>query len=190
LACILLVAAAHGYGWWRIGDIGKKLEGAPSLAVRLIQGNIEQDVKWDPAYQQETVDIYTSLSRRVVPPPESLIVWPETAAPFYFQDRDDLHRQVILLPRETASWLILGSPRYEQREREIASFNSAFLVSPEGAVRGRYDKVHLVPYGEYVPFRSIIPFITALTEGIGDFVSGTGYQALSMGVPRPGVLIC
>ena len=190
LACILLLAAGHGYGWWRIGDIGKKLEGAPSLAVRLIQGNIEQDVKWDPAYQKETVDIYTSLSRRAAPPPESLIVWPETAAPFYFQDRDDLHRQVVLLPRETASWLILGSPRYEQRVREIASFNSAFLVSPEGVLQDRYDKVHLVPYGEYVPFRRIIPFLTALTEGIGDFESGAGYQVLSMGVHRPGILIC
>ncbi len=188
--CLVLLVSVHGYGWWRIADIQEKLEGAPSLAVRLIQGNIEQDVKWDPAYQQETVDIYTSLSRRAEPPPGGLVVWPETAAPFYFQDRDGLHRQVVLFPRETDSWLILGSPRYEKRGDGIASFNSSFLVSPEGSLHGRYDKVHLVPYGEYVPFRRIIPFLTALTAGIGDFESGAGYEVLAMGAHRPGVLIC
>ncbi len=190
LACLLLLAAAHGYGWWRIGDVERRLEAAPSLAVGLVQGNIEQDVKWDPAYQQETVDIYASLSRHVAPAPGGLLVWPETSAPFYFQDRDDLHRQVVAVPRDHSAWLILGSPRYEIRGRQIVSFNSAFLVSPEGSLEGRFDKVHLVPYGEYVPFRRILPFLTALTEGIGDFETGQAYRPLAMGPHRPGVLIC
>jgi apolipoprotein N-acyltransferase len=190
LACLALAAAAHGYGAWRLGEVRAKMAAAPSLPVALVQGNIEQDVKWDPAYQQETVDIYTSLSRRTAPPRGGLVVWPETAAPFYFQDRNDLERQVIRLTRETGTWLILGSPRYERRGSEIVSFNSAFLVSPEGDIQGVYDKVHLVPYGEYVPFRRIIPFLTALTEGIGDFEAGAGYHPLAMGPHRPGVLIC
>ncbi len=84
-ACVVLLAAVHGYGWWRIGDIQKKLDGAPSLAVRLIQGNIEQDVKWDPAYQQETVDIYTSLSRQAAPPPAAL--WSGRRRPHPFISR-------------------------------------------------------------------------------------------------------
>jgi len=190
LVCLVLLAAVHAYGWWRSEDIETRIEKAPSLRVVLVQGNIEQDVKWNPVYQQATVDIYTSLSRRAAPAAGGLVVWPETAAPFYFQDQDELHRQVVQLPRETASWLILGSPRYEERGSVITSFNSAFLVSPEGTVRGRYDKVHLVPYGEYVPLRRFLPFLTDLTAGIGDFEPGSAYRPLNMGAHRPGVLIC
>ena len=68
--------------------------------------------------------------------------------------------------------------------------NSAYLLGPNGALQGRYDKVHLVPYGEYVPLRRFFPFITKLVAGIGDFKKGKGYYPLHNGNYRLGVLIC
>ena len=69
-------------------------------------------------------------------------------------------------------------------------FNSAYLLSPQGDVRGKYDKVHLVPYGEYVPLRTLFPFISSLAAGIGDFATGKGFYPLTMGDRKIGVMIC
>jgi apolipoprotein N-acyltransferase len=69
-------------------------------------------------------------------------------------------------------------------------FNSAYLLSPSGEIKGRYDKVHLVPYGEYVPLRDVFPFVKKLTAGIGDFGTGAGYYPLSMDDKKIGILIC
>jgi apolipoprotein N-acyltransferase len=73
---------------------------------------------------------------------------------------------------------------------DLSFLNSAFLLAPKGEIAGRYDKVHLVPYGEYVPLRKLFPFISKLTAGIGDFRTGEGYKPLSLDNHKVGVLIC
>jgi apolipoprotein N-acyltransferase len=72
----------------------------------------------------------------------------------------------------------------------VSFLNSAYLISPAGAVVGRYDKVHLVPYGEYVPLHSLFPFLDKLVAGVGDFKSGRGHYPLLMDDEKIGVLIC
>jgi apolipoprotein N-acyltransferase len=79
---------------------------------------------------------------------------------------------------------------YTARSEKTDFFNSAYLLSPQGDVRGKYDKVHLVPYGEYVPLRTLFPFISSLAAGIGDFATGKGFYPLSMGDRKIGVMIC
>jgi apolipoprotein N-acyltransferase len=161
------------------------------MDVALIQGNIDQSIKWNPQNQQETLTTYKSLSNLKPALSSRLIVWPETAVPFYFQDMDDRSRQVYQVAKETRNWLLFGSPSYIKEPGSSASYlNSAFLVSPAGAVAGRYDKVHLVPYGEYVPLRSLFPFIGKLVVGVGDFRAGEGYHPLAMNNHQIGVLIC
>jgi apolipoprotein N-acyltransferase len=192
-ACLLMLIL-FGYGIFRLQDVGKSLSQAPPMPVSLIQGNIDQSVKWHPAFQEETIRIYTALSRQAAPTGNGLIVWPETATPFFFQDQDEMTRDVTSLPIRTGNWLLFGGPSYQRDGKGLALLNSAFLLSPEGRIAGRYDKVHLVPYGEYVPLRRFFPFINKLVAGIGDFRSGPGYEPLTMqtaGVPQKlGVMIC
>lgn len=190
----LIVLILIGYGIFRIGDVEKSRDRSPEMPVSLIQGNIDQNIKWHPAFQEETVRIYKTLTRQAAPSAGGLVVWPETATPFFFQDQHDLQREVASLPRLTGDWLLFGSPSYDRDGMEMAFLNSAFLLDPTGMIAGRYDKVHLVPYGEYVPLRRFFPFISKLVAGIGDFRSGPGYEPLTMaGGDRPlkmGVMIC
>jgi len=189
-AVLLLWSGLYLYGVLRINQIADALKEAPQMDVSLIQGNIDQSVKWNANYQKETINIYEELSFRHPPENEGLIVWPETAVPFNFQDTNELQRQVKDLPLKTNSWFIFGSMSYATKSENTDYFNSAFLLSPHGDIRGKYDKVHLVPYGEYVPLRSLFPFISRLAAGIGDFAEGKGFDPLTMGNRKIGVMIC
>lgn len=179
-----------GYGYYRIGNIEELLNKAPHLGVTLVQGNIDQDMKWNPLFQSQTIDIYRSLSRQAAPAGGGLIVWPETAAPFYFQQRDAMQAAVVDVARTSGSALLFGSPSYKSDNGRIAYMNSAFLLKPDGTVSGRYDKVHLVPYGEYAPLRRFFPFFGKLVAGVGDFKPGKGFYPLTIDGLRLGVLIC
>jgi apolipoprotein N-acyltransferase len=190
LSGFLILLTLWCYGEMRINEVHQLLSRAPSLNVSLIQGNIDQSVKWDPKYQDATLDIYKTLSELSSSSSSGLVIWPETAAPFYFQDYGRRSREVILLAKDSAKWLLFGSPSYVQERKQLSYYNSAFLISPEGAIAGRYDKVHLVPYGEYVPLRRLFPYMSKIVAGVGDFGTGKGYYPLSMGNRRIGVLIC
>jgi apolipoprotein N-acyltransferase len=187
---LLLWSGVYVYGVLRINQIDKVLKYASGMEVSLIQGNIDQSIKWNENFQRETINIYEELSLRHPTTPGGLIVWPETAVPFNFQDENDLQRQVRDLPAKTKSWFIFGSMSYAPGSANTDYFNSAYLLSPQGDISGKYDKVHLVPYGEYVPLRTLFPFISSLAAGIGDFAAGKGFYPLAMGERKIGVLIC
>jgi apolipoprotein N-acyltransferase len=187
-AAVILFSLNLGYGYWRLGqDLDARKE---SLQTALIQGNIDQSVKWDPAFQKTTVDLYRDLSlaadsRNSV----NLLVWPESATPFYFQDGGPLASEVDAVPRRTDAFLLFGSPAYQLDNRTYRYLNSAFLLSPAGEILGRSDKVHLVPFGEYVPLGRFLPFISKLVSGIGDFSPGR-ISPLPLDGHRIGVLVC
>ncbi|MEN6622652.1 MAG: apolipoprotein N-acyltransferase [Smithella sp.] len=187
---ILIIAGILIYGINRSKDIDEALSKAAGIEVSLIQGNISQSIKWDDGYRKETINNYEQLSLQNIPVKEGLLVWPETAVPFSYQDGDQFQEQVRNISLKTKSWFIFGSTSYENSKNNLDFYNSAYLLSPNGEIKGRYDKVHLVPYGEYVPLRDFFPFISKLTAGIGDFSSGTGYYPLNMGKKKVGVLIC
>jgi apolipoprotein N-acyltransferase len=185
-----VITAIIAYGHVRIETVEELLKKSRSLGVTLVQGNIDQNLKWNSRYQLQTIDIYRALSLQSAPFPNGLIVWPETAAPFYFQQHDAMQSAVVDIAVSSRSALLFGSPSYERHGEYISYMNSAFLLKPDGALSGRYDKVHLVPYGEYVPLRSLFPFISKLVAGVGDFKSGKGYYPLTIDEHRLGVLIC
>lgn len=184
----LLLAANVGYGLLRLQQ---DLDSRPQTAkVALVQGNIDQAVKWDPNYQQSTVERYAQLSRQVVAESGAdLIVWPESATPFYFQEVGPLAVEVARVASDTGTALLFGSPAYEIVNRRPRYLNSAFMLSPQGEVLGRSDKIHLVPFGEYVPLGRYLPFINKLVVGIGDFSPGT-VNPLPLGEAMVGVLVC
>lgn len=185
---VVLFCANLLYGYRRLGQ-GLD-ERSLVLNTVLAQGNIDQAIKWNPAHQAKTVEIYDRLSRDGSKPAGAdLIVWPESATPFYFQDVGPLSQRVSQLPRDTGAFLLFGSPAYEGRNQRYHYLNSAFLLDKEGRVLGRSDKVHLVPFGEYVPLGRYLPFIEKLVAGVGDFSPGT-VSPLPMNGQRIGVLVC
>jgi len=191
-AVSLILISVYIYGIFRANSIDKILQNpsTPSMEVSLIQGNIDQSIKWNESYKKETINIYEDISLKNIPASGGLIVWPETAIPFNFQDDNDLSRQIRNLAIKTKSDFIFGSISYLRRSHYVDFYNSAYLLSSDGEVKGKYDKVHLVPYGEYVPLRNVFPFINGLTAGIGDFSTGDGYFPLSAAGRKIGVLIC
>jgi len=188
----LLLAAPPLWGQYALS---RPLPAQETALVGLVQGNIDQSMKWDDAYQRQTVETYNSLTGSMVmqqnPARLDLVVWPETAMPFYFQESRDLSRSVRRLARDLGTPLLTGAPGYEKLgPREYELYNRAFLLDATGAMAGVYEKEHLVPFGEYVPFREALPFLNKLVPGIGDFRKGTQTGPLEVGRLALGMLIC
>lgn len=180
-----------GYGYYRLNDVEKKIAKSPKVGAVVVQGNIRQDMKWDQLWQRKTIDIYSRLSRQAADSSNTeIIIWPETAVPFYFGEDGPMSREIKQLPLELNCYLLFGAPHHEKSGGETLFFNSAFLFSPAGTALGRYDKVHLVPFGEYVPARSLLPFAGKLVASVGDFASGGYQKPFTAGKVRVGTLIC
>jgi len=185
-ALFFIVSAPLIYGQLRITQIEEGAEDWQVVRVGIAQGNFDQAVKWDPSRQRETIEVYRELSLNIAERGGELILWPETAVPFYLQLRDSMGEMVFETARETGSAIITGSPSYRRGEAGAEYFNSAFLISSEGEIEGRYDKTHLVPFGEYVPLKRLLFFIKKLTVGVGDFSSGTALNPLTPGARQDG----
>jgi apolipoprotein N-acyltransferase len=163
------------------------------VSVGVVQGNVDQSVKWSPSQQQKTVETYLSQTKSlfVVGRP-SFVVWPETALPFY--PPSNTHMQPLKELVATNDFALLtGAPWYEIIDREarkVNFFNSALLLQPDGQFGGKYYKIHLVPFGEYIPLKEFLPFLAPLVEAVGDFSFGKIEQPLSWQEAKVGVLIC
>ncbi|MES4785667.1 MAG: apolipoprotein N-acyltransferase [Nitrospiraceae bacterium] len=154
-----------------------------SISIGLVQPNIDQAQKWDRAYVRETLDRYRRLTAQVTDHAD-LIIWPEASTPFLFEQEREYRAEVAAMLQPHTAPLLLGSPalRYYPSGRPYL-LNSAYLFSSEGEILGRYDKRHLVPFGEYVPLRSVLFFLDKLVEGIGDFEAGTVPAILALPAP-------
>ena len=190
IAVVMVLAAAWAYGAFRIKTIDHLAGKSAKERIGVVQGNIEQSLKWDPAFQVETIHKYTRLSRVAGEQKPKLIVWPETATPFYFLYDKKLSDMVLEGIRPIATHFLIGSPSFNQKDKQIDYFNSAYLVRPDGKAIGKYDKAHLVPYGEYVPLRSWFPFLGKMVAQVGDFVPGKKGETLTWNDYKLGVLIC
>jgi apolipoprotein N-acyltransferase len=162
------------------------------LRVGLIQGNVPQDQKWDKAFQEETLARYERLSREAVTKGAELIVWPETAVPFFFQSDIPYQQRLLAFVRELDTPLLFGAVGWRPKDmNEVTLFNRAYLVSSAGEVLNSYDKIKLAPFGEYIPFHNnFLFFLDKLVEGIGDFAAGTERTVFSLPSQKFGVLIC
>ncbi len=185
-----VIGAVWCYGAWQIGTLENRISRAPHKRITIVQGNIDQTKKWDPAYQISTIEKYLELSKTESANPPDLIVWPETTMPFYFVKNIPLTKMVLQGIRSNAADTLLGSPAYTQKARKVQYFNRAFLVRHDGIVADSYDKAHLVPFGEYVPLKQWLPFLGKMVEHVGDFSSGSVGDTLDWGENKIGALIC
>ena len=184
-----LVAFVVDYGYWRL-DPRNNPANEHSLRIGLVQANVDQAQKWDVAFRRETIDRYKKLTNQVVREVD-LVVWPEAAAPFFFDVETDYRGELLRFVQERGVPLLFGAPAVDRRtDGGLRLLNSAYLVSGGGAVLDRYDKVHLVPFGEYVPLKSIFFFLDKLVVGIGDFVPGSGPRVMSGPSGHLGLVIC
>jgi apolipoprotein N-acyltransferase len=158
------------------------------VTIGLVQANVDQGQKWDERFRQETMERYLRLTRAAGQNAD-LIVWPEAATPFIYEMEGAYQKTVSNLIQQLDTPLLFGSPavrRYPDGRPYL--LNSAYLLSPVGNIVGRYDKQHLVPFGEYIPFHhSLLFFLDKLVEGIGDFEAGTDPTVLAVPqrIPRP-----
>jgi len=176
------------YGSQRLTHFSK----SPSKKIKigLVQGNVEQFMKWNPAYQNLVMNKYRDLTLKAAKEKPSLIIWPETATPFYFEENTTETELIKNLAREIQIPLLFGSPYRKNINNKTIHFNSAYLVSASGETLSRYDKIHLVPFGEFVPFRKILFFIEKLVVMVGDFGRGTKAKIMVNEDNKAGVSIC
>jgi apolipoprotein N-acyltransferase len=158
------------------------------VAVAVVQPNIAQPLKWEPEHTESTKQIILELTRRAAADKPQLIVWPETSAPTVLRRDAGLLRELSALSGTLAVPLLVGSIDAEN-SLPPRFWNTAFMLTERGIV-GRYDKIHLVPFGEYVPLSGVIGFVRGWAEFIADLESGSR-PVVFPGPPAPfGVVIC
>ncbi len=180
-------------GMWAYGQ--DRLERAPTAFVdgvrlRLVQANIPQSNKWQEEQRQRNMDEQVALSRSAGFEQVTHVIWPETAAPYYL-DHDPIPRTQLATAVPRGGLVITGAPRVTPMgQRPFRLWNSIQAIDGQARIVATYDKVHLVPFGEYVPFRDVLP-IAKITPGAVDFTPGEGLRALRLpGLPAAGPLVC
>jgi apolipoprotein N-acyltransferase len=187
-AALLLVAALAVAGAVRLAGASGAM--VPDIRLRLVQPSIAQNLKWDA--QEREANFQRLLTLSVAPEHEQIteIIWPEAAATF-FLNRDPARRAAIAAVVPRGGLLLTGALRTEPPpERPLHAWNSLVVLDDTGTIRGNYDKFHLVPFGEYMPLRSLIPLPAIANDGV-DFAAGPGPRTLDLpGLPLVGALIC
>lgn len=191
--CLLLGIGT--YSVFRYEDVKRSIEvaEAPRMTVGIVQGNIDQSEKWSPENQQKTIDGYIAQTKKLFDSGDpSLVVWPETALPFY-PISSSYMSSIRKLTGTNDFALLTGAPWYEIIDRDtknIKFYNSTLLLQPDGLYGGKYYKTHLVPFGEYIPLKKFLPFLAPLVEAVGDFSFGKIEQPLVWQEAKSGILIC
>ncbi len=188
VAAMLLLAvpaAAATWGAWRVGQ--QALVQGPAIRVALIQGNIPQGEKWDPAHRERILDRYLTLTQEAAQQQVDLVVWPESSTPFAF-GRDGLETEVMRAAVRRARVPVVFGSDEVIGEREF--YNAAFVMDAGGEIRGSYRKMQLVPFGEYIPVRWLLFFAQPLVESVSDFSAGQAVTLLPVGAHRLSVAVC
>jgi apolipoprotein N-acyltransferase len=189
------VAALALLGWARLA--APEPPPAPWRLV-LVQGNVAQELKWRPETRLPTFQRYLRLSEDgaarvwddLAPGERIVVIWPETASPFLL-DRDAEARRLIAEALPPDAVLLAGTVRgeWDAQGRPVHLFNSLVAIDSAGSVTGSYDKAHLVPFGEYMPLRGLLP--VRLVHGAIDFSGGPGLRTIApSGLPPFSALIC
>ncbi len=195
-AVVLVMAAALLYGFRRLDATPAAKDEGRRVRVSIVQGNIDQSVKWDPGRQRSILQTYKRLTRASLRDDPDMIVWPETALPFYYGTDRTLTEEVngfvreIGVPLLTGTVLIKGENHGAGTGPRYTLSNSAVLIGGDGKLSYVYDKIHLVPFGEYVPLKKLLFFVDRLVEGIGDYQAGRDYVKADTSWGRFSTVIC
>jgi apolipoprotein N-acyltransferase len=183
---IAVLAVAAGFGAWRLAEHPTRYS---SIKIRVVQANIAQRFKWDPALALAGLKRHVELTRLPGLDDVNAVIWPETAIPYIVQPESQLLRDLGgILPQHAL--LIAGGMRGQGSEPDWHAWNTMFVINHAGEIAAQYDKHHLVPFGEYIPLRGVLP-VENIAGGMGDFDRGPGPQTLQIGnLPSFSPLIC
>jgi apolipoprotein N-acyltransferase len=183
VAAFLFVYGATGRGPEREGMQGE------TLLIGVAQGGIDQSVKWSPSHQKETLGIYGALTKEAREKGAEVVVWPETAAPFFYGWEPEMSAVVDAAAAQNRVAILFGAPWFDPSAGG-KYFNSVFFLDGRGIAMGRYDKRHLVPFGEYIPLRPLLFFLRKLTVGEEDFSAGVGPALFTVRGEPVGASVC
>ncbi len=181
LITVILITIVSGYGLLRLNNVftGERLK------VSVVQGNIPQNQKWDESFAENIIEKYQTLTILSAVEKPDLIIWPETSVPGFIENQKGLLEWVRGLAVAANAPLLVGAPRYEDVNGRELYYNSAFLFLKDGSLARHYDKMHLVPFGEYVPLKSLFFFVHRFApRPIGDFVGGKEFTVLRFPIER------
>jgi len=195
----VLVGASVVWGHARL-TASALLARGEAVRVAVVQGNVPQDEKWDPAQRDLIADRYIAMTRQALAKGATFVLWPESSTPFYFER--DLVRggEIRRLAVQSRATLLIGSDQVEPIKTAAATdrvkqrnYNAAFAVKPDGTVGAIYRKMHLVPFGEYVPLQSLLFFAGPIIGAVADFApftAGTVPVLLPVGSHTASTAIC
>jgi apolipoprotein N-acyltransferase len=195
---LAVLAALGGYGALRLSRTPTRL--VDGVHLRIVQPNLQQDVRFNYAAKPEVMKRYIALSDRAAGPQAlgvrdvTHLIWPESAFPFFLTREADALDQIAQLLRH-GTVLITGAVRLAEpvNPTDPGVFNSIYVISHDASVVGLYDKVHLVPFGEYLPFQRVLESLglRQLTKLRGGFLAGDRRRLITVpGAPPALALIC
>jgi apolipoprotein N-acyltransferase len=189
---ILCFVVFLSYGLVKMHVLNKAIQTSQNqMKVGVVQGNINQAVKWDEKFRTQTIQKYILASMSENHRNADLIVWPETAVPIYIQQETPLSKKLLSFIDQQACVFLIGGLRYDRSSMgQWKFFNSAYLIEPKKSNWQTYDKSHLVPYGEYIPFQTVFPFLSKFVQGVGNFSEGRSIVPLKWDQWAIGPQIC
>jgi len=184
VALVLLVI----FLWVGVGvlNLARVPEDQNEIRVAILQPSIPQEIKWEPMKKEDIFRSHLKLAEEAVEESPYIIIWPEAAVPAYLLEEEGYLQEIRSLACKTDSYLLVGG-LYSNEGRY---YNSAFLFSPEGEILERYDKVRLVPFGEYVPLRSIFSNIRAVATVSVDTSPGEKFTVFNTDAGKFSTVIC
>lgn len=187
----LLLVVTVAVGTFRVVD-GRLTRTGSVLRVGLVQGGVEQELKWDPAYRDIILARHLSLTRQVIGRGVGLVIWPESSTPFFFDAEVQYAEPVRRLAAESRTPFLIGTDEFERGVDGAPNriYNTALLVGPDGESRQAYRKIRLVPFGEFVPLKNLLFFVGPLVESVSDFSAGTEPVVFDADGRRFSVAIC
>jgi len=188
ICAFALVGGFAVWGQWRVQE-GSLISAGDAIRVALVQGNIKQEQKWNQASAPQILDTYLKLTMQAAEGRAQLVVWPESATPFLFEHDAGGRAVISEIVRSRGVYLLFGSDQFEPGTPP-RFFNSAFLLNPSGAIAGVYKKMHLVPFGEYVPLKRLLFFAAPLVESVSDFSPGREAVVMAVGSHSLSTAIC
>lgn len=194
VAAIVVASVVWGQARLRASPL---LTGGSPVRVAVLQGNIAQEQKWNPALRDAITNRYIEMTRQALAQGATFVIWPEASTPFYLEEDIVRGSAVRRLAREGNATLLIGSDQVETvkasaQADEVTSryYNAAFVVKPDGTVGAVYRKMHLVPFGEYVPLKTLLFFVGPIVESLGDFTPGRDPVLLPIGDHVASTAIC
>src|SRR5262249_47516004 len=190
LALVVLVGSSWAFGAWRMAQ---PVAESGRIRVGLIQGGIRQEEKWAPENADRNIERHLELTRRAAEAGARLVVWPESSVPYFFDDSPGLAAALRDVVRRADIYLLFGNDDHESAPGGRV-FVGAKMLAPDGSLTFRYHKIHLVPFGEYVPLQPLLTLgvrhAAKLVQQVADFSPGQDYSVGDADGHRLAASIC